>query len=77
MQHTLDKVQSALPDAQFVGGDVIVHTAGKNVVVGRLLAGEVVDLNDAGEALLPAAAPRTRAPKAAPAAPVVDLTGEE
>lgn len=62
MEYKLLQVQSIVSDAQFVGGEVIVHVGGKNIVIGRLLADEVVAMNDAGDELMTAPAPAPATP---------------
>jgi hypothetical protein len=40
------------PEAQFVGGVVLLHADGANTEIGTILAGDEVSLTTAGESLL-------------------------
>lgn len=52
MAYTVKEFIVAFPDAQFVGGDVILHVGSKNVVAAKLVAEDTVVLTEAGKNLV-------------------------
>lgn len=52
MAYTVSDFYAKFPEAQFMGGDVILHVGSKNQVVARLIAEDTVVLTDDGKALL-------------------------
>lgn len=72
-QITFAQLLEKAPDAQFVGGVVILHVASANVEIGKTLPGEAVELTAAGEELLEfVAAPEKKTRKRKAAEPVSD-----
>lgn len=75
-QITVSQLLEKAPDAQFVGGSIILHVESTNVEIGKLLPDEVVELTDAGADLLESVAPpekKSRKRKAADAAAEAQL----
>ena len=73
-QTTVAQLLEKAPDAQFVGGVVILHVASANVEIGKQLPDSVVELTAAGEELLESvAAPEKKTRKRKVAEAQLDL----
>ena len=60
--YSVGKVLEVVPDVQIMGGDVILHLNSKNEVIGKLLSGDEILLNEIGDSLLQSANTSTSEP---------------